>query len=134
MEIILILNNEEKEKVLHTILCDGLSPLNSCGLDIKYSDKSYSAARKIWIAANPDKSPCREDILLQVIKDGKFTIVDLEGEGEHTKKLTLDMLDSIKSERAVGLIMNILDENGDYDAWDAFNTLQYILYGELVFG
>jgi hypothetical protein len=130
----IILSNEEKEQVLHTILCDGLSPLNGCGLDIKYSDKSYAAAKKTWLEANPAKSPCQEDIWLQIIKDGNFTIVDLEGEGEHTKKLTLDMLDSIKSERVVGLIKNILDEDGDYDAWDAFDILQYILYGELVFG
>lgn len=124
MEI--VLNKEEQEKLLDSILCNGLSLLGGNGLSLDYDENLYFESRK-WL-----QNPCFEDVLNKMLQNGNsLKIIDHEG-GEYTKELTLDVFKEGIKNIPSNLLLTILEERDD--AWDNFNALQYILYKELIFG
>lgn len=122
------LDENEVFDVIHTILCDGLYGMSNSGFRLEFDDVDYQVARaKV-------SNPCREDVWLQILKDGKsLTFTDLEGKGEYTKKLTLALaIEGLKNPEIAEEVKEIVD--GEYDANTGDKVIQYILFGEVVFG
>lgn len=117
----------EKLDVLNTALCDGLSYFCSYGFQIDYNKEQYKEAKEKL------NNPCFEDVLIQILKDGNaITFVDVENDGDETSVLTLatflDRYSLVPSDTIKAL------KDGDYDANEADDFLQYILFSEITFG
>lgn len=117
----------DKLDVLNTSLCDGLSYFCGYGFEIEYNKEQYKEAKEKL------NNPCFEDVLIQILKDGHdITFVDVENDGEETSVLTLatflDRYSFVPDDTIKAL------KDGDYDATDADNFLQYILFSEITFG
>lgn len=120
---------EEADKldVLYTALCDGLSYFCGYGFEIDYNKEQYKEAKEKL------NNACFEDVLIQLLKDGNnITFVDVENDGEETTPLNLasflDRYSFVPDDTIKAL------KDGDYDAIDADNFLQYILFSEITFG
>ena len=69
------LSTQESEEIFFNALCNGLGYMGGYGLEFEYSDKQYSEAKKKL------DSPCFEDVLMQILRDGgKLTVIDVECE------------------------------------------------------
>lgn len=124
------LTSDEQEKFYSSILCNGLQLLNGCGLALQFNDNEYETAK-----TQLEENQCYEDVLLQMLKNGNILkIVDVEGNGEYTKKIEYitDFTIIEGKERFLHFFSEIMNEQDD--AWDNFNAMQYILYGDLIFG
>lgn len=130
IEGVLILRN-----FLTNLLSDGLHYIADYGIDLTYSKKDYELAKENCILL----SPCWEDVLTQMLIDGKkLTFLDIEGDGDMNADLTLESIDNgLKTLYGVNptftnAVNDFLEENGDAETCDTI--LQYLLYGEVVFG
>lgn len=117
----------EKLDVLHTALCDGLSYFCGYGFEIDYNKEQYNEAKEKL------NNPCFEDVLIQILKDGNdITFVDVENDGDETSVLNLasflDRYSLVPKDTIKAL------KDGDYDAIEADDFLQYILFSEITFG
>jgi len=117
----------DKLEVLHTALCDGLDYFCGYGFEIDANKIAYTTAK------NKLSNPCYEDVLIQLLKDGEaITFVDVENDGEETSVLILatflDRYNNVPKDTIKKL------KEGDYDAIDADDFLQYILFNEITFG
>lgn len=121
------LEQTEVFDVLHTILCDGLYGLSSAGLTLEFEDADYQAARvKIT-------NPCREDVWLQILKDGKsITFTDNEGSEDDAVLTLAKAIEGLKNPEIADEVRELVE--GDYDANTGDKVIQYILFGELVYG
>jgi hypothetical protein len=128
----LVLTNKDIERVLLLIFCDGgLLELYSSGIDYVYNKPNFEKFKQ--------EGQSYEDNLLNLLKGGgRLKFVDVEG-GEEPIFLTLqsatDRLSSVEDVSIIEDIRKLLDEdNVEYDAWTCYNVLQFILYGEVIFG
>ncbi len=120
------LTNTEAETLFLNALCNGLSQLNSYGIDVDYSDKDYKKARAKLT------SPCYEDVLLQILKDGKeLQFVDTE-EGEDTKIILLADVHTKMPLVPLDHLTAMIEENDDATTADVI--LQTIIYNDIIFG
>lgn len=127
------LTDEESEKFFYLSLCNGLSYFAGYGIRLDYDGFEYEEARKNLIKKTGNESPCWEEVLMQILHDGKkLTFIDVEGDGENTKEITLqDIRDKVKNTPAQNLV-DMATENDDAATADAI--LQTILYGDIIFG
>ena len=127
------LNDEEKLNFFYNALCNGLGLLGDYGLQLEYNKEEYSEAKKKLAIENPKIAVCYEDILMEMIKNGKvLNIIDEECDGEYNANISLDIILSNMDKTPIENLMNIYTENDD--AWDADVLLQTVLYGEIIFG
>lgn len=125
------LNQREIEAIILDCFCNGgVSELWSSGVYYTYNKKEYE---KFAVAGYS-----YEDNLISLLKGGgEIEFIDEEGGGD-TVSLTMELatsrLKNITDEVVIQSVRN-MDEN-DYqaDAWDGYNVIQYILYGEIIFG
>jgi len=121
------LTPQESEKYFHNALCNGLSYISSYGLSLDCSDSEYKAAR-----AKLD-SPCFEDVLMQMLKDGKtITLIDEECDGEYTKSITMDDVHNRVQKTQLNHLMNMINENDDAETADVI--LQTVFFEDIIFG
>ncbi len=124
------LNPQEIDQVILSILCNGaLSFASQSGLDYNYDRSQYNAHK--------EGNQCHEDVLLAMLKSGgKIEFIDEEGDGDYNKDLTLalatEKLSDIEQGDIYQNVTNII--TGEGDAEDDYCVLQYILYGEVIFG
>ena len=124
------LNPQEIDQVILSILCNGaLSFASQSGLDYDFDRKEYNAHK--------EGNQCHEDVLLAMLKSGgKIEFIDVEGDGDYNKDLTMalinEKLSSITNEDFATEVKTILDEIGD--AENDYSALQYILYDDVIFG
>jgi hypothetical protein len=122
----IILTHEESEKYFHNALCNGYDYITSYGIDVDYDDAAYKAAR-----AKLD-SPCFEDVLLQLLKDGgSLTITDSEG-GVDTVIITINDVHERVQNTPFNHLTDMINENDDADTADVI--LQTVIYNEVIFG
>jgi hypothetical protein len=122
----IVLTHEESEKYFHNALCNGLDYVSGYGIDVNYDDTAYKAAR-----AKLD-SPCFEDVLLQLLKDGStLTIVDNEGGMDEVVITINDVYERVQN-TPLDHLLNMINEEDDADTADVI--LQTVFYNEVVFG
>lgn len=125
----LVLTKEERDSVLLDILCNGgISYLASLEVELEYSPEHYKGAKK--------EGDCYEDVLLKIINSGgKLEFVDQDG-GEFSKTLTKESLKqaltNVEDKQFCQLVLDSLNEQSDAET--GYNLIQFILYGELIFG
>ena len=123
------LEKQEALDIFHTSLCNvyGTGYFNGYGLEFIWDEDDYKKAKAKL------QSPCFEDVILQIIKDGgTLGVLDHECDGEYNahinEAIILDRMDQVPPQR----LLNIINEEDD--AEDADVVLQTLLYGEVIFG
>ena len=123
------LEKQEALDIFHTSLCNvyGSGYFNGYGLEFIWDDEAYAEAKKKLT------SPCLEDVLLQIIKDGgTLGVVDHECDGEYNAHIDLKVLEDRMELVPPQNLLNIINEEDDID--DADILLQTLFYGEVIFG
>lgn len=123
-----ILTPQESEELFETALCNGLGYIESgYDLELTYSEQDYDNARDRLT------SPCYEDVLMQLLRDGKsLTLVDHGCEGEYTSTITLSDIHERVQTTNIRHLMDAINENGDAVTADVI--LQQVFYKETIFG
>jgi hypothetical protein len=123
----ILLTPAESEKFFYNSLCNGLGYVEGYGLQLDFKKKDYLAARKKL------DSPCFEDVLMQILRDGKsLKMIDHECDGEYTKEITLkDVHEKVQTTNAKWLLQM---EHKEDDAVTADCILQTVFFGEIIFG
>ena len=122
----IVLTHEESEKYFHNALCNGLDYVSGYGIDVNYDDTAYKAARVKL------DSPCFEDVLLQLLKDGSIlTIVDNEGGMDEVVITINDVYERVQN-TPLDHLLNMINEEDDAETADVI--LQTVFYNEVVFG
>ena len=128
------LNPEESEEIFYSSLCNavGTGWMSGYGLELTCDRSQYKSSREHLERLNPESSPCYEDILMQVLRDGgELTMVDHEGDDEETS-ITLKDVHERTSQTPATNLLNITTENDD--AIDADCVIQTVFFGEIVYG
>jgi hypothetical protein len=121
------LNQKEAEEFFHTALCNGLGYMSGYGLDLTFEKADYEEARKKL------ESPCYEDVLLQILRDGKgLTMVDEECEGEYTRTITLADVHARVDKTPLRFLLQMVEENDDAETADVI--IQTVFYEDIIFG
>ena len=121
--------NLEAETFFHSALCNGLSQLNGYSVDVDYKKEDYAAAKKTLV--EQPSNPCYEDVLLQILREGK-ELQFVDEEGEDTKTILLADVHTKMSEVPAKFLIEMISENDDADTADVI--LQTIIYGDIIFG
>jgi len=110
----LILSQAEKREFLLSILANGgLAELSAGGSEFFYDDKDYRARRK--------HGDTYEEVLVRMIMAGDEVRID-------DKKIDIANLKLVPND----LIMKVINEEDD--AWTGYDALQYLAFGELLYG
>lgn len=126
----LVLTKVEREQVLLDILAnEGINYLANSGVEMGYSRTHYNKVKK--------EGDCHEDVLLRILNSGgKLEFVDVEDDGDFSRTLTKESLKQaftdIKDKEFIGYVLDSLKEQSDAEI--GYWLIQYILYGEVVFG
>ena len=121
------LTPEESENLFHNSLCNALDYMYGYGLELHYNEDEYeSALAKL-------SSPCFEDVLMQILKDGnKLTMVDIECDGAYTSSVTLKDVHERVQDTDIRHLMDAINEEDDADTADVI--LQQVFFKETIFG
>jgi hypothetical protein len=125
----IILTQEESEKYFHTALCNavGTGYMNSYGIELCYNDEDYEAAKTKL------ESPCFEDVLMQILRDGKtLTLSDIEGNGTNNASITLKEVHERVSLTPIQHLSDLIAENDDAVTADVI--IQSVFYKDIIFG
>jgi hypothetical protein len=125
------LTPQESEEYFLNSLCNGLGYIESgYGLELTYDEYEFQQAKKTLNDMN--ESSCYEDVLMQILKDGKrLSLVDLEGD-EETHSITLhDVHERVKNTPIMHL-MNMINEEDDAVTADVI--LQTVFLNEVIYG
>ena len=84
----IILEKNEAEEIFFNAMCNGLGYVTGYDLELDFNESEYKAAATKLKAE--DGSPCFEDVLMQILRDGgSITLEDIGCEGEYTSSITL---------------------------------------------
>ena len=120
------LTNEESEEYFFNAICNGLAYVQSYGLQLSFKQEHYKQAQSKLT------SPCLEDVLMQMLRDGNtFGFVDEESDGEYSKQITLKDVHEGMKNVPPDRILEMANENDDADTADAI--IQSVFYGEIIF-
>lgn len=136
----IILSKQEAEQYFYNALCNGLNYfLNGYGFSLSFFNASYDKALKTIRLKQvegeyPFKQVCYEDVLMQILRQGdSITFVDIEGEGDNTITVTMDMIHKRVCKAAIQHLVDMANEEDDCCTADAI--IQSVLYnGEMIFG
>ncbi len=128
----IILENNEKDNLFFLCLSDGgLVMLEENGIILTYSDSSYKKAVKSFKEKYGEEELTHEGVLLEMMKIGYgLNFKDYEKD-EYNVVLNYDDMLNAFDKVDTRVLLRMFDEF--YDGYDAFNLLQCILYGELIF-
>lgn len=128
----ILLEKNEAEEIFFNAMCNGLGYM--CGgydLELDFVDKEYQTA-----AANlkaEGASPCFEDVLMQILRDGNsLNIIDLGCGGEYSSSITLKDVHERVALTPVSHLMDMINENDD--ACTADVVLQTVFFEDVIFG
>ncbi len=128
----IILTPQESEEFFHTSLCNSLGYLTDYGIYLKYKKESYKEAKEQLQEKNPDTMVCYEDVIMQILKNGKKIFFIDEEDEDNTKSVTLkDVHEKVQKTPAEHLIA-MQEERDDAETGDAI--LQTVLYGDIIYG
>lgn len=121
-----ILTHEESENFFYNALCNSLGYVQSYGLELDFKKADYQSAKAKL------ESPCYEDVLMQILRDGnKLTLVDLEC-AEYTKSINLNDVHENVQNAPFDHLCNMINENDDAETGDVI--IQWVFYQEIIFG
>lgn len=127
------LTEQEKLQYFYNSLCNGLNWISGYGLYVKYNQNEYKQTSQKLKAKNPKIEVCYEDVLIEMLKDGKkLKFVDEECDGEYTRTIGLNEVLSNIEKTPIRNLLNIHEEQDD--AEDADAVIQSVLYSEIIFG
>jgi hypothetical protein len=126
----IILENDEKDNLFFLCLADGLAMLEENGIILTYSDSSYKKAVKSFTEKYGEKELTHEGVLLEMMKIG-YGLNFKDYENEYDVVLNYEDMLNAFDKVDTKILLRMFDEF--YDGYDAFNLLQCILYGELIF-
>ena len=123
----IILTPEESEEYFYNALCNGLDYFQGYGFDLDYdADQYYKAREKL-------KSPCFEDVLMQLLRDGgQLIFKDVENEGDMTRIVTLKDIHERVQNAPIKTLTEMADQEDD--AITADIILQTVLFNEILLG
>jgi hypothetical protein len=121
------LTNELSEEIFFNALCNSLDYMCSgYGLDLRFKQSDYNNAKAKL------SSPCYEDVLMQMLKDGvRIGLKDIEG-GEDTVYITLDTIHERVKNVPITDLLDIIDGNDDAVTGDV--VLQIVFLNEIMYG
>jgi hypothetical protein len=128
----ILLEKNEAEEIFFNAMCNGLGYVTSgYDLELDFNDEEYkAAATKLKDAGT---SPCFEDVLMQMLRDGNsITLVDIGCEGEYTKSITLKDVHERVALTPTSHLMDMINENDD--ACTADVVIQSVFFEDIVFG
>jgi hypothetical protein len=68
----ILLEKSEAEEMFYDALCNGLNELSYYGLKFSFFDQDYeTACDKLKAETNRTSTICYEDVLMQILRDGK---------------------------------------------------------------
>jgi len=123
------LTPQESEQMFFDSMCNvfGTGYFDGYGLELDYNEKDYKESREKL------QNPCFEDVLLQMLKDGKtLTLVDIECDGEYTRSITLEDVHNKVCNTPTNHLMDMINEDGDVVTSDVI--LQTVFFDEIIFG
>ena len=121
------LTPQESEEFFYNALCNGLDYMGGYGLRMSYSKEHYAQAKSKLT------SPCFEDVLMQILRDGNtFGFEDLECDGEYSKQISLKDVHEKMSNVEPNRLVEMATENDDAETADVI--LQTVFYDEVIFG
>jgi len=126
----IILENDEKDNLFFLCLADGLALLERNDIILTYSDSSYKKAVKSFKEKYGEKELTHEGVLLEMMKIG-YDLNFKDYEDEYSVVLNYEDMLNAFDKVDTKVLLRMFDEF--YDGYDAFNLLQHILYGELIF-
>ena len=119
--------NEESENYFYNSLCNGLGEMGGYGLSLDFDEQQYKSAKAKL------ESPCFEDVLMQILRDGgSITLVDEECEGEYTKSITMKDVHERVAKTPIKHLTDAITENDDAVTADVI--IQTVFYEEIIFG
>ena len=119
------LTNQEAEEHFLNALCNGSQELAYYGISLDYTDEAREKALKVL------DSPCREDVWMQMLKQGDVLIFnDEESEEEH--EVTIAMVHERVAKTPIRHLMDAINENDDAITADCI--LQTVIFGEVIYG
>jgi hypothetical protein len=125
---------DEQLKIVYDVLTSGMPYFVDYGFRLDYNNTEYAKARKVLQDASGEdkRTICIEDIQIQMIRMGfSLTFTDVEGDGDNTKALNLTQLESNWDKvplRVIGAMVS------DWDAGDADLFMQWVLFGQVIYG
>ena len=128
----ILLEKSEAEEMFYSSLCNGLGELRYYGLKLSFFDQDYDAASKKLKKTSPN-SVCYEDVLMQILRDGKkLSVIDLENDGDYSVSIDLNDVHERVALTPLRHLMDAINENGDAVTADCI--LQSVFFKEVVFG
>jgi hypothetical protein len=126
MEI--LLSKSEAEDIFFNCLCDNDIHIHS--LQWIFSKQAYESSKRKWMETYQGNTPCYEDVVMQMLKDGgKLGIYDLEC--EEIFYVTLDEIHERMYKCPIDRLTNVLNEG--YDVEDTDVIIQTIFFGDVIY-
>jgi len=122
------LTPQESEDFFYNSLCNGLGYIESgYELELTFDEDEYKQAQSKL------ESPCYEDVLMQILRDGKaLTLVDIGCEGEYTSVIVMSDVHERVQDTPIRHLMDAINENDDAVTADVI--LQQVFFKETIFG
>ena len=123
------LTPQESEQMFYDSMCNvfGNGWFDGYGLELEFNEEDYDQSKEKL------NNPCFEDVLLQILKDGKkLTLVDVEYDGEYTRSITIEDVHKKVSKTPIHHLMDMINEDGDVITSDV--VLQTVFFDEIIFG
>lgn len=131
----IVLTQQEAESHFYNALCNGLDYIGNYGLELTYNDNDYAAAKQNILkdrTAADISVVCYEDILMQILRDGKsLTLIDNE-EGEDPAEITILHVHERVEKTPLRHLVDAISENDDVVTADVI--LQTVFLGDIVYG
>ena len=125
-----VVSKELAEDMFYNSICNSLGYINEYGIELKYTKRDYLEAKEVLI--KDGSNVCFEDVIMQILRNGKtITFIDNE-ECEDAVTLTLDIIHQNIIYVPQKFLIDFLQENDDAETGDVI--IQSILYKEIVFG
>lgn len=126
------LTNPEAIKFFHNALCNGLHYLSQYGCEIEYNEHDYRKAKEKLQIDPSITSVCYEDVLIQILEDGKTLICRDTENGCDDSVITIDDVYERLPLTPMRHLLNMVNEQDDADTADAI--LQTVFYEDIIFG
>jgi hypothetical protein len=119
------LTNELSEEIFFDCLCNGLGQLSGYDIELEFDANHYKDAKEKLT------SPCYEDVIMQILRDGNpLQFIDMAG--DETKTIYLQDVHECVKKAPIEDLLAVINEDSDANNSDII--LQSVLYGEVIFG
>jgi hypothetical protein len=129
MNMTINLTHQESEEIFFNALCNGAAFIEGYGIEITTEEADYKEAKNKLKMQN--ELPCYEDVLMQVLRDGKCLYMVDHEEGIFNASITLnDIHERVKS-TPIKHLLDMVNEQDDADTADII--LQHTFYQDIIF-